>query len=37
VELFDEDVDNTHEPHGLRKIVLVGKVLDDERAHSFTK
>lgn len=37
MELFDEDIDNTHKAHCLRKVVLVGKVLDDERANSFTK
>lgn len=37
MELFDEDIDNTHKTHCLRKVVLVGKILDDERTNSFTK
>ena len=37
VELLDKDVHHSHKAHCLGKVVLVGKVLDDQRTDSFAQ
>ena len=37
MELFDQDVNHTHEAHGLGKVMLVGKVFDDQWADSLAE